>query len=116
MIFVGLSLDLIEELFGGDLVVFRSLKQSLVLLLKSEERVLCRMKLEFRSAEGFVGAFDIAAELFGVVEPELYVCLFLRIEEGYRTLSLFGFFLERSYLCRDLEKDVVYPDHIVFGL
>ena len=57
----------------------------------------------------------IAAKLFGIIQPELNVCLFLCIKQVDSLSCLLRFLFKRAYLRLNLGKYIHYTGDIILG-
>ena len=73
MIFVGLFFYLAEQLLRREFIALRRLKKTVVLLFAVGDRLLGVLQVELGAFERLLGFFDVVAEFFGVVKPELNV-------------------------------------------
>ena len=73
MIFVGLFFYFAEQLLRREFIALRRLKKTVVLLFAVGDRLLGVLQVELGAFERLLGFFNVVAEFFGVVKPELNV-------------------------------------------
>ena len=113
---VGLLADLREQRLRRLLASLRRLKQPLVLRFQRLDRVLGGIHVEGCMLHRFLGGCQLAAQLFGIVEPKTDVGSLFVVHQLDGFFCFFGFLAKRLYARRDLGKDIVYARHIILGV
>ena len=112
--FLGLLLNLAQELFGFQLSGLRSLKEFVVLRFQGLNPLLGALQIERRMVECFFGGFQFAVDFFGIVKPDGNVGALFILHQGKRFFRFFGFFFQGTNLRRNLGENIVDPCHIFF--
>ena len=112
---VGLLANLCEQLFGFLFAALRCFKQLCVLCLERLNGILCHLQIEGCALHCLLSIGELIVQLFGIIEPQTYVCSLFILHKLNCLFGFFSFFLERAYLRRYLLEDIVCTHHVILG-